>query len=263
MAGAPRAAGHYERKQLFCGDRLIAWTHRSRFETGLQLVRELGPRSLLDFGCGDGTFIAHLLGGATRPLLVVGAEVQPSLVEDCRARLGGASGVSFKLTDELDASGAGRFEAIVCMEVFEHLVDPDSVLETFDRLLAPQGRIVISVPVEIGLPLLVKQVARRIAGWRGLGDYPGTTPYTLRELWGGLRAGVHQHISRPIHRAPDGTYFHCHKGFNWRAFQVRLARWFAVERVTASPPGLPPALASQIWFVAARPRSASAPSRAR
>jgi hypothetical protein len=72
-------------------------------------------------------------------------------------------------------------------------------------------------------------------------------------------AGPEPHIARPIHRAPDGSFFHDHKGFNWRAFQARLARWFTVERVTASPRGLPAALASQVWFVAARRRAGHAP----
>ena len=28
----------------------------------------------------------------------------------------------------------------------------------------------------------MKQFVRRVAGWRGIGDYPGTSSYTLREL---------------------------------------------------------------------------------
>lgn len=44
VADAPEP-GHYERKQLLSKDRLIAWSHRRRFETGLRLARPIyeGP----------------------------------------------------------------------------------------------------------------------------------------------------------------------------------------------------------------------------
>ncbi|MFL6256238.1 MAG: hypothetical protein ACJ74T_14610, partial [Pyrinomonadaceae bacterium] len=112
------------------------------------------------------------------------------------------------------------------------------------------GRLVVSVPVETGLPLLFKQAARRVAGWRGIGDYPGTSPYTLGELWAGLFAGSRQHILRPVHTAADGTRFHDHKGFNWMRLRETLAESFGVERVLGSPIAwLPPHLGSQAWFV--------------
>ena len=34
--------GHYATKQIFCRDRLIAWSHQRRFETGLRLALRFG-----------------------------------------------------------------------------------------------------------------------------------------------------------------------------------------------------------------------------
>ena len=78
--------------------------------------------------------------------------------------------------------------------------------------------------METGLPLLVKQAARRIAGWRGIGDYPGTSPYSWREYCTSVFAGSRPHLVRPVYgeRMP----FHDHKGFNWMALRDRLARRF-------------------------------------
>jgi hypothetical protein len=136
------------------------------------------------------------------------------------------------------------------MEVLEHVVALDSVVERLWRALADDGTLIVSVPVETGLPLLLKQAARRVAGWRGIGDYPGTSPYTVREYAASVFAGRRQHIRRPIYGVDGATPFHDHKGFNWMALRERLGQWFAIESTHASPISWTgPHLATQVWFV--------------
>lgn len=244
-------AGHYAAKQIFCKDRLIAWSHRRRFEVGLGLARELAGKRILDYGCGDGTFLALLMAGDAPPAAAVGAELDGFQVEDCRARLGGRTGLSFVPIEALDGPAHERaYDAVVCMEVLEHVVALDTVIDRLRRVLADGGRLLVSVPVETGLPLVGKQVARRVAGWRGIGDYPGTSPYTLREYVASVFAGRRPHLTRPIYGADGPTPFHDHKGFNWMALRDRLARQFIIERVVASPVSwLGPHLATQVWLV--------------
>lgn len=245
--------GHYARKQLLSKDRLIAWSHRRRFETGLRLARPLAAGGrVLDYGCGDGTFLALLADGSPAPAEAVGAEVGAELVEDCRRRHGAGEGRRFVHADELDAPGHdGAYQLVVCMEVLEHVVGPELLIGRLARLAAPGGRLLVSVPVETGLPLLFKQAARRVAGWRGIGDYPGTAPYTPGELLRGLFAGRRQHLARPVYETPAGRPFHDHKGFNWMFVRELLARHFEVERTLGSPVAwLPPHLGSQAWFLA-------------
>jgi SAM-dependent methyltransferase len=248
--------GHYAAKQIFCRDRVIAWSHRRRFDTGLALAQAFGGRRLLDYGCGDGTFLALLSASAAPPAEAVGAELDDTQVSDCRARLGEGRGLSFVSIDSLDnPSHRHRYDAVVCMEVLEHVVDLDAVIDRLWRMLAEDGTLLVSVPVETGLPLLIKQAARRIAGWRGIGDYPGTSPYTWREYCVSVFAGPEPHLTRPIYGG--ATPFHDHKGFNWMALRDRLARRFVIERVVASPVALlGPRLATQVWFVA-RKRAAT------
>jgi hypothetical protein len=136
------------------------------------------------------------------------------------------------------------------MEVLEHVVELDAVIGRLWRTLKIDGTLLVSVPVETGIPLLLKQAVRRVAGWRGIGDYPGTSPYTVREYWQSLLAGQQQHLARPVYGAGNGTPFHDHKGFNWMALRVRLARRFAIEQTVASPiRWFGPHLATQVWFV--------------
>lgn len=244
--------GHFARKQIFCRAGLIAWSHRRRFQIGLELARPLAGKRILDYGCGDGTFLAMLMADPSRPSAAVGAELDDRLIVECQKRLGARLGLQFVHVSALAAADQrGRFDGLFCMEVLEHVVEVEPLLETFNHLLAPAGRLVVSVPVETGLPLIVKQVARRIAGWRGLGDYPGTSPYSWRELAASLFAGVRQHTRRPVHRHADGAEFYDHKGFNWMRLREQVARRFELVATTASPlMWLPPGLASQVWIIA-------------
>lgn len=252
-------AGHYAAKQIFCRDRVIAWSHRRRFEVGLQLARAVSGQRLLDYGCGDGTFLALLMSGDSPPRDAIGAELDAFQVDDCRRRLGGRPGLSFVAIDALcGPEHREAYDAVVCMEVLEHVVGLDEVIEQLWQLLRPGGRLLASVPVETGIPLLAKQAARRVAGWRGIGDYPGTSPYTVREYVASVFAGRQPHLPRPVYGADRKMPFHDHKGFNWRALQDRLASRFAIDRVVASPlPWLGPYLATQVWFLATRPAGRS------
>jgi SAM-dependent methyltransferase len=242
--------GHYATKQIFCKDRLIAWSHRRRFEMGLRLAQRFGGRRILDYGCGDGTFLALLQGSPAPPAEAVGAELDEFQVSDCRARLGGRAGLTFESIARLDDEAhRERYDGVVCMEVLEHVVGLDAVIDRLWRVLAPDGTLIVSVPVETGLPLLVKQAVRCVAGWRGIGDYPGTSPYTFREYWRSVFAGGRQHIERPLCGADGASPFHDHKGFNWMALRAHLGQRFVLERTLTSPLSWPgPHLATQVWF---------------
>jgi SAM-dependent methyltransferase len=228
----------------------VAWSHRRRFETGLGLASRFAGKRILDYGCGDGTFLALLQAGRTPVAEGVGAELDEVQVNDCRSRLLGRPGLSFELIDHLAADRhRGAYDGVVCMEVLEHVVAVDTVIERLSWLLADHGTLLVSVPVETGLPLLVKQAARRVAGWRGIGDYPGTSPYTLPEYVASVMAGPRAGLPRAVYQGAAGP-FHDHKGFNWMALRERLRRHFDIHQTLASPlPLLGPHLATQVWFV--------------
>jgi hypothetical protein len=95
----------------------------------------------------------------------------------------------------------------------------------------------------------VKQAVRRIAGWRKIGHYPGTSTYSIGELASAVFAGRRQHLARPVFDHGSGP-FHDHKGFNWMVLRDQLDRQFSITRCVASPfPRLGPSLATQVWFI--------------
>src|SRR5262245_13382326 len=129
MSGSEQSilAGHFAKKQLASKSRLISWSHRSRFQLALELSAEFAGKRLVDYGCGDGSFLAMLMAQPYPPAAAVGAEVQASVIADCRERLARISGLSFRSTAELEGlEHDATYDAVVCMEVLEHMLNPDA-----------------------------------------------------------------------------------------------------------------------------------------
>jgi SAM-dependent methyltransferase len=97
-------------------------------------------RRLLDAGAADG-FLSELL--AARGWRVTALERDPEQAARARGKCD-----EVVIADLSEAAGLldGRFDAIVCGDVLEHLSDPLSALTALTRRLATGGRIVVSVP---------------------------------------------------------------------------------------------------------------------
>jgi hypothetical protein len=143
------------------------------------------------------------------------------------------------------------------MEVLEHCLDDARarVIGHLRRLVAPGGCVIVSVPIETGLSLPAKQAARRIASWRGIGDYRHAERYTWPELLRMTCARATTVFDRPVYESAAGAEkganrYHGHKGFNWRAIERELAGVFDVvdRRCTPMPP-LGTVLNSQVWMI--------------
>lgn len=262
MTPASLKDGHYARKQLFSQSGLIRWSHRRRFAVAVRKSASFAGRRILDLGCGDATYFLLLFQSPHAPAEAIGAEIDPRVIASNRARFAAYPQISFIGQEELDQPGyRGSFDAVVSMEVFEHLCDPDRYLDQIRALLRPGGRLLLSVPVETGPSLLLKQLVRRVAAWRQIGEYQYTLPYTWSELARSVWAGNRQHIPRVTHFNPGGFTFHCHKGFNWRTLRDRIAARFTLDRISTSPlNGLPAGLNSQVWIEAHRPAELPIPA---
>jgi len=246
--------GHYARKQLFSKNAIVAWSHRRRFALARELASAGAGGALLDYGCGDGTFIAlaHDLFRET-----TGTDVDIEQLRDCSRRLSSVPDVRFASIDELREPGyTGHYDAVVCMEVLEHCpadVQPQ-VLEDLARFVRPHGIVVISVPIEIGPTLAVKQAVRAGAAATGLVEYESRERYRISEFMRMLLARSTSQIERratiTINADGDTVRYHGHKGFNWRLLARVIERTFVIERKLYSPVRFTgPWLNSQVWFV--------------
>ena len=67
------------------------------------------------------------------------------------------------------------------------------------RLVADDGVAIVSVPVETGPPLALKQAARALAARRGVEGYVDRERYTIPELLRMTLAGAETRIERPVY----------------------------------------------------------------
>lgn len=105
---------------------------------------------LLDAGCGTG-YGSHLLGLDSQVSAVVGIDRDARAVAHADRYYGGQK-IRFRridlLTDSLDP--LGRFDGIACLEVLEHLPEPEALLDRLRSALAPGGRLIVSTPLGAG-----------------------------------------------------------------------------------------------------------------
>ena len=108
-------------------------------------VVELVPRAarrVLDIGCGAGRLGEALK--ARQPAEVVGIELDEAAAAVARIRLDDVLvGDIERLAPEFPAAS---FDAIVCADALEHMREPGRVLRMARSWLAPEGRLIASIP---------------------------------------------------------------------------------------------------------------------
>ncbi len=114
--------------------------------TSLSVLASLvAPHStVLDLGCGSGALGQHL--AETRSCTSDGVTLSEAEAEHARPHYRRVV-VDNLESCNLTATFAGqRYDFIVCADVLEHLSRPERVLEACRTMLAPDGRLLISVP---------------------------------------------------------------------------------------------------------------------
>ncbi len=102
-------------------------------------------KTLLDCGCGTGRLI-ELLKKRLPGLQCTGLESDQILVEAGRSRMtecGFSDVVILQGTAEIPGLDNGSFDFIVLRMVLEHVPDPAAALRSLNRLLRPQGRLIV------------------------------------------------------------------------------------------------------------------------
>lgn len=167
-----------EKNTIFDEAGFPAYAHRNPFVGrifwGRLAVAEryLAVRSLdavLDFGCGSGVMSYIMSGFAKR---VVATDIEPTTFNYMQRVVGFPRNIVFATVPELAGKTYWRsFDAIIALDVLEHIEDLRGILQQFERILRPGGVVVISGPTENKL----YRLGRRIAGRRFTGEYHVST----------------------------------------------------------------------------------------
>lgn len=104
----------------------------------------LGPRSLIDVGCGSGHFLLEVEARLGPSCRLAGVDHARTGVERLSKLVPQAEAIVADIYD-LDLGGR-TFDVVVCMEVLEHLSDPQRAIETLGRLRHHGSIVLITVP---------------------------------------------------------------------------------------------------------------------
>jgi 2-polyprenyl-3-methyl-5-hydroxy-6-metoxy-1,4-benzoquinol methylase len=229
-------ASDYQKSTVASPSRFKRFSHGARIDLALRLLDPRAGDRILDYGAGDGGLLQRLhdLQPAAR---LCGFEPRSGpettrLVE----RIPSLDGVY----DSMEPVESFRPNKIACLEVLEHLrsADQAAALADFERVLVPGGRVVVSVPIEIGPPALFKNVIRVAV------DQPhrGITARNVALSVLGLTSRVE--------RDEDEPYIASHVGFDYRDLRhVIRESGFSVETRYSPFRLLGPLLNSQVFFV--------------
>jgi 2-polyprenyl-3-methyl-5-hydroxy-6-metoxy-1,4-benzoquinol methylase len=122
-------------------DSSCAHSHAYLLPTLDAALAKLAPNSVFDIGCGNGAVANHLADRYT----VVGIDASKSGIAqantafpELRLEIGSAY-------DDL-VERYGQFDAVVSLEVVEHLLDPKLFVRQMFDLVRPGGGVIISTP---------------------------------------------------------------------------------------------------------------------
>ena len=171
-------------------------TYRPEHDAVLKRLRGTAPGRVLDIACGTGLLGARI-GRELPGTRVVGCDFSRGMLEQA-ARQGRLDCLVQGSALELPFEG-GAFDAVVTTEAFHWFPDQAQALREFRRVLAPGGRILVSL---VNPPLEVP--ARRRAGPLA---HPGAdaAPHRGRRVRGGVpEPGAPVPGDAPAALDPDG-----------------------------------------------------------
>ncbi|MFZ5895316.1 MAG: class I SAM-dependent methyltransferase [Myxococcota bacterium] len=151
-APSASAATFYDRVWSDWGhldERSPAAFHRRRLL--ICLIREYArsSRRILEVGCGQGNLLREL-AREFPAALVYGADVADESLTRAQSHCPRASLFRLDLDspffDEHAADRLGQFDLVICSEVLEHLHEDRRALIRLAGLLAPNGKVIVSVP---------------------------------------------------------------------------------------------------------------------
>jgi SAM-dependent methyltransferase len=158
-------------------DRLGVWLGSRRIKRHAGVLTD---QAVGDFGCGfDARFTRSRLDEVSRALL---ADV--AIADDLKSHPK-VTALEGSLPDAVAAVPSESLDLIVCSSMLEHLWEPERMLGECRRLLAPGGRLLVSVPTWLDKTMLEFVAFRLHINPYEVEDHKRY--YTRRDLWVMLR----------------------------------------------------------------------------
>lgn len=118
-----------------------------RLDFVVNVVTERHAKRVLDVGCGTGANLTALLARHLPDTQFVAIDSDTASIA-CATQENQSANARYLL--ESAAVDLGTFDVVIASEVIEHVEDPDAFLDSLRGLLAPNGRLVLTLPNGLG-----------------------------------------------------------------------------------------------------------------
>ena len=206
----------YEKQTVDNPNPIARFAHRTRMRKSRRLVMPFlkGSATLLDYGCGQGRFLGDLateINGREPQVELLGYDPYQSAQFD-----------GYRIVSDPAEIAPESVDILTGLEVCEHLTGPETeeFVEFAVKVLSPEGRLLVSVPIEIGPAVFLKELSRSIL-YRRRPDL--STPELLRAAF----------VGTPPRRAENIK--DSHRGYDWRVTRRRLLEIFPCDHIEFSP----------------------------
>jgi SAM-dependent methyltransferase len=170
-----------------------------RLRVALELLAPRPGERCLDFGSGTGVLLPALSGRVGK---VYAADLVPIAARQMVTRRGLLNvEVLDPVLPTLADIGNEPLDAIVALDVLEHVDDLAGIVRHFRSLLRPGGRVIMSGPTETSL----YRLGRLLAGFAGKGHYHHTNVFDIRNKF--LEAGYRLVEERRLPSRPLPRFF--------------------------------------------------------
>lgn len=200
----------YDEQTIAHPNPIARFAHKKRYENSLALVgKQIHPgATVLDFGAGQGEFLYKLKCLHPGVHAIAYEPFQTSKYD-------------IEYVTSIDSIESDTVDVLCAFEVIEHLTDNSftEFIRQAQRICKPDGRLIISVPIMLGLALPVKEAVRSMLFRR-------PSDYNLIDIFRGT-------FGFPVTRTSNVLY--SHKGFDFRNIFKSLSVKFKCTQVTLSP----------------------------
>ena len=102
-------------------------------------------KKVLDIGCGTGALLMMIHEGKKGAKLS-GVDLSEEMVKVAQAKLGNAADLAVSDSENLPFKN-GSFDLVLCTFSFHHHPNPTATFKEMNRVLSPEGRIIIADPL--------------------------------------------------------------------------------------------------------------------
>lgn len=132
-------------------NRLFRYIENKRIRVLIEKAEIESKHEVLEVGCGAGHILERIYSGK-----LTGTDISSVQIERAKIRLG-SKAVLLKAKGEELPFPDNSFDRIICTEVFEHVLEPVTILKEIYRVLKNDGIFSLSVPNE-KLIILTKKI---------------------------------------------------------------------------------------------------------